>query len=70
MKYLIVRCTDLYDQNECDADRRPLVLVDDWEKWVSAHPKEHYEIYCNRNARKRNYYTFIRKSSFRIPFHF
>ena len=44
-KYLIVRCTDLYDQNECDADRRPLVLVDDWEKWVSAHPKEHYEVY-------------------------
>lgn len=44
-KYLIVRCVDLYDQNECDADRRPLILVDDWEKWISAHPKEHYEIY-------------------------
>jgi hypothetical protein len=44
-KYLIIRCTDLYDQNECDADRRSLILVDDWEKWVSAHPKEHYEIY-------------------------
>lgn len=44
-KYLIVRCIDLNDQYECDADRRPIVLVDNWEEWISAHPKEHYEVY-------------------------
>ena len=48
-KYLIVRCIDLNDQYECDADRRPIMLVDDWQEWLDAHISKnkhgHYEIY-------------------------
>ena len=29
MKYLIVRCTPLCDQYECDADREPVCMTDD-----------------------------------------
>lgn len=46
-KYLIVRCVDLNDQYECDADRTPLVLVDDYIDWLKVYAKdsEWYEIY-------------------------
>lgn len=46
-KYLIVKCVDLNDQYECDANRIPLVLVDDYVEWLRAHGKdsEWYEIY-------------------------
>lgn len=33
-KYLIVRCVTLGDQYECDADRTPITMVEDWEKWA------------------------------------
>jgi len=46
-KYLIVKCVDLNDQYECDADRTPLVLVDNYVKWLKIYAKrfEWYEIY-------------------------
>lgn len=31
--YLIMRCDELSDQWECDADRTPIAIVDDWKKW-------------------------------------
>ena len=31
MKYLIVKCEELTDQYECDADRTPMYMTDDWE---------------------------------------
>ena len=32
--YLIMECHELSDQYECNADRKPLALTDDWEKWM------------------------------------
>lgn len=31
MKYLIVKCEELTDQYECDADRTPMYMTDDWK---------------------------------------
>lgn len=43
LKYLIVKCKLLSDQFECDADRTPLFLTDDWKR---DYPKEgYYEVY-------------------------
>lgn len=45
-KYLIVKCTELADQYECDADREPMFLVDDWEDWFNKnHPTYRFEVY-------------------------
>lgn len=41
MKYLIVKCRELNDQYECDADRTPICLTDDFKKF----DKYGYEIY-------------------------
>lgn len=41
MKYLIVKCSELGDQYECDADRTPVCLTDDYEKY----DRYEYEIY-------------------------
>jgi len=41
MKYLVVKCTELSDQYECDADREPICLTDNYEKF----DKYGYEIY-------------------------
>ena len=40
--YLIVRCSDLSDQYECDADRMPLCVVEDYLPYF----KQGYEIYA------------------------
>lgn len=40
-KYLIVECNELSDQYECDADRSPVCLVDDW----AYYNKYGYEVY-------------------------
>lgn len=33
MKYfLVVKCNPLSDQYECDADRKPRFITDDWER--------------------------------------
>lgn len=45
-KYLIVKCEPLSDQHECDADREPMFLVDDWEDWLEKnHPTYRFEVY-------------------------
>lgn len=45
-KYLIVKCKELGDQYECDADREPMFLVDDWEDWFAKnHPTYLFEVY-------------------------
>ena len=41
MKYLVVKCDELGDQFECDADRTPICLTDDY----SDYDKRGYEIY-------------------------
>jgi len=33
MKYLIVECNELGDQWECDADRTPICVVDDYTNY-------------------------------------
>lgn len=44
-KYLIVKCVELGDQWECDADRKPITLVDNWRKYLKSHRKGFYEVY-------------------------
>ena len=45
-KYLIVKCEELGDQYECDANREPMFLVDDWEKWYHDNlPRYKFEVY-------------------------
>lgn len=45
-KYLIVKCEELFDQYECDANREPMFLVDDWEKWYwENRPDYKFEVY-------------------------
>lgn len=45
-KYLIVKCEELFDQYECDANREPIFLVDDWEKWYwENRPDYKFEVY-------------------------
>lgn len=45
-KYLIVKCVELNDQYECDADREPMFLVDDWEQWYKDNsPTYQFEVY-------------------------
>ena len=41
MKYLVVKCDELGDQFECDADRTPICLTDNY----SEYDKNGYEIY-------------------------
>ena len=46
MKYLIVKCEELGDQFECDADRTPITMTDDWKKWYNTNkPKYLFEVY-------------------------
>lgn len=45
-KYLIVKCEPLSDQYECDCDRKPMFLVDDWADWFEKnHPTYPFEVY-------------------------
>ena len=41
MKYLVIECWELADQYECDADRIPICVTDDY----SSYNKRGYEIY-------------------------
>lgn len=45
-KYLIMKCDELSDQYECDADRSPVCLVDDWA-YYNEYGYEVYEILKN-----------------------
>lgn len=53
MKYLVVRCVELGDQWECDADRRPVCLTEDYSKY----DKHGYEIY---KLNKDGTFTLVR----------
>lgn len=39
--YLIVKCDELWDQYECDANRKPLCVVTDYNPYK----KHGYEVY-------------------------
>jgi len=41
MKYLVIKCVALNDQYECDADRQPICVCDNYRKYN----KKGYEIY-------------------------
>ena len=43
MKYLIIKCQALDDQSECDADRTPLFITDDFDDF-DCYDYEIYEI--------------------------
>lgn len=40
MKYLIMSCVELGDQWECDADRTPITMCDDWKSWYAKNKKK------------------------------
>lgn len=44
MKYLIVKCEELSDGWECDANRIPVCITDDWRKIELDYPFEVYKI--------------------------
>ena len=43
MKYLIIKCQVLNDQSECDVDRTPLLITDDFDDF-DCYDYEIYEI--------------------------
>lgn len=45
-KYLIVKCDELSDQYECDADRIPVCLTDNWA-YYNEYGYEVYEVLKN-----------------------
>ena len=42
VKYLIVRCDPLSDQYECDANRTPICVTDDYHNYS----EDDYEVYA------------------------
>lgn len=50
MKYLIMKCEPLDDAYECDADRSPITMTNDWKEWYEkTHPKYPFEVYEYKN---------------------
>lgn len=50
MKYLIVECNELGDQYECDANRIPITMTDNWKEWYAkANPDYCFEVYEFKN---------------------
>lgn len=46
MKYLIIECDELSDQYECDANRTPITMTDDWMEWYkNTNPDYYFEVY-------------------------
>lgn len=44
--YLIMSCNELGDQWECDADRTPITLTEDWQEWFkNIKPSYQFEVY-------------------------
>ena len=44
--YLIMRCNPLSDQFECDADRKPITMTDDYLEWYNDNePDYRFEVY-------------------------
>lgn len=44
MKYLIIKCKELADQFECDAERIPICITDDMSKYNYRYGYEIYKI--------------------------
>lgn len=57
--YLIVKCKLLNDQFECDADKTPLCLTDDWKK--SCPKNEYFEVY---EVLPTGYFKLIREADY------
>lgn len=56
MKYLIVKCIPLDDQYECDADRIPLCIIEDYSTYKNVFGYEVWKIQKNGNLKKiQNY---------------
>ena len=50
MKYLIMRCEELNDQYECDANRTPITMTDNWMEWYKkTEPDYYFEVYEYKN---------------------
>lgn len=50
MKYLIIKCEELGDQWECDANRTPITMTNDWQAWYKkAKPDYYFEVYEYKN---------------------
>ena len=44
--YLIMRCDELGDQYECDANREPIAITSDWENWLKENNPDYlFEVY-------------------------
>lgn len=64
MKYLIMKCDELGDQWECDADRTPICMTDDWEAYFNANNIPYdFEVWerqaDNTFKRIKEYYTYM-----------
>lgn len=50
MKYLIMKCEELDDQNECDVYREPITMTDNWKEWFkTVKPNYLFEVYEYKN---------------------
>lgn len=50
MKYLIIKCDELCDQYECDANRIPITMTDNWMEWYEkTRPDYCFEVYEFKN---------------------
>lgn len=50
MKYLIIKCDELGDQYECDANRTPITMTDNWMEWYKkTSPDYYFEVYEFKN---------------------
>lgn len=61
MKYLIIKCDELGDQYECDANRTPITMTDNWMEWYEkTSPDYYFEVYefkDNKFILVKNYET-------------
>lgn len=49
--YLIMRCDLLNDQYECDANRTPVAITDNWRNWYeNNHPAFDFEVWQYKNG--------------------
>ena len=58
-KYLIMKCEELGDQWECDCNRTPITMCEDWQKWYQQNKniKYDFEVYEFKN----NSFELIKK---------
>ena len=59
-KYLIMKCDELSDQYECDADRSPVCLADNWT-YYNEYGYEVYEVLKNNTFKLIKSYEQVDK---------